>query len=235
MSFFRQTILLIRAEVRSELRRPHQLIGVFLYALAAVLIVYAALTRFPVMVWNPIFWVLLFFAAIGAASRSFQREQGSRQLYYYSIISPEALLFSKVFYNTLLLAVLGFVLWGLLVIFNGGDVAVTSSGEAVSISGGDPVLEPGLFSLAILLGSLGLSAAFSFVAALGTRAGGNSTLMAVLAFPLVIPLLLVLVRLGAYAIGLLEGDYSTPLLALAAIDLLLLAMGMLLFPFVWRD
>lgn len=236
MNFFRQTTTLIRSEISAEIRHPYNLAGVLLYVLSAVLIVYVALTQFSVMVWNPLFWVLLFFSAISATSRSFQKEQGRRQLYYYSLISPEALLVSKLIYNALLLSCLGFILWGLLIVFNGGDVFIDEgSGEAMTSAGGNPIIRPTLFSGIILLGSLGLSAAFSFVAAISTRAGGNATLMSILAFPLVIPLLLILVRLGAYSIGLIDGDYSTPLYLLVAVDLLLIAMGLVLFPYVWRD
>ncbi|PHI20344.1 ABC transporter permease [Lewinellaceae bacterium SD302] len=235
MSFIGQTSALLRQEFRAEFRNPYQLAGILLYVLAAVIIVYVALTRFSIMVWNPIFWVLLFFAAVSAAGRSFVLEQGRRQLYYYSLVSPEAILAAKFLYNTLLLFGLGIFLWGLLILFNGGDVGIDAAGNPVSSAGGNPIDDNGLFLLAILGGSIGLSAAFSFVAALATRAGGTATLLAILAFPLVIPLLLVLVRLGGYAIGLISGDFSTPLYLLLAIDLLLISAGMLLFPFVWRD
>jgi hypothetical protein len=53
---------------------------------------------------------------------------------------------------------------------------------------------------------------------------------------LVIPTLLLLIRISARAIGLLEGgqlagDFSL----LIAIDLLMLGLGLVLFPAVWRD
>lgn len=235
MNLFGQTTALLRQEIRADLRNPYYLAGRLLYVLAAVLIAYVALTHFSVMVWNPMFWILLFFGAISATGRSFQQEQGRRQLYYYSLVGPEALLLSKLIYNTLFLFLLGLFLWGLLVLFNGGDTSIGPDGVPITIAGGNPIENTSLFLLTIFLGSLGLSAAFSFVAAIATRAGGTATLLSILAFPLVIPLLLILVRLGAYAIGLINGDYSTPLYLLVAVDLLLLASGLLLFPYVWKD
>jgi heme exporter protein B len=59
--------------------------------------------------------------------------------------------------------------------------------------------------------------------------------MAVLSFPLVIPLLYLLVNAGGYAVGLTSGQESTYLMLAGAIDLLGLAVGLVLFPFVWRD
>ncbi|MEL6143707.1 MAG: ABC transporter permease [Bacteroidota bacterium] len=226
---------MLRQELRSEWRNPYTLVGILLYVLAAVLIAYVALTRFSIMVWNPIFWILLFFAAISATGRSFRLEQGRRQLYYYTLISPEALLLSKLIYNTFVLVILGLLLWGLLIFFNGSDPVVGPGEQVISTSIGNPISDNTSFLLALFLGSLGLSAAFSFVAAIATRAGGNATLMSILAFPLVIPLLILLVRVGAYAIGLLSGSTSQLLSLLMAIDLLLIATGVVLFPYVWRD
>ncbi|MEL6274901.1 MAG: ABC transporter permease [Bacteroidota bacterium] len=227
--------ILLRQELRSEWRNPYTLVGILLYVLAAVLIAYVALTRFSIMVWNPIFWILLFFAAISATGRSFRLEQGRRQLYYYTLISPEALLLSKLIYNTFVLVILGLLLWGLLIFFNGSDPVVGPGEQVISTSIGNPISDNTSFLLALFLGSLGLSAAFSFVAAIATRAGGNATLMSILAFPLVIPLLILLVRVGAYAIGLLSGSTSQLLSLLMAIDLLLIATGVVLFPYIWRD
>ncbi|MEM9835135.1 MAG: heme exporter protein CcmB [Bacteroidota bacterium] len=219
MSTFSQIIALLRQEIRVELRNPYNLAGIILYVLAATLIVYVAVTQLSVMIWNPIFWVLLFFAAISSTGRSFGQEQGRRHLYYYTLVSPEALLVSKVIYNSLLLLILGLLLWSLLVLFRGSN----------------PIIAPGLFTAGLALGSLGLSAAFSFVAAIAARAGGNATLMSILSFPLVIPLLMLLVRIGGHSTGLLEGGANEVISLLVAVDLLLIAVGILLFPFVWRD
>ncbi len=219
MTTLQQIGQLLQQEIRVEWRRPYTLAGILLYVIAATLIAYVALTQFSLMTWNPIFWILIFFAAISATGRSFSQEQGRRHLYYYTLVQPEALLLSKIIYNSLILVVLALLLWGLLNLFQGSNL----------------IVRPGLFLAAIALGSLGLSAAFSFVAAIATRAGGSATLLSILAFPLVIPLLLVLVRLGGYAIGLLSGDTGQLISLVIAIDLLLLASAILLFPFVWRD
>ena len=71
--------------------------------------------------------------------------------------------------------------------------------------------------------------------ALAARAGGSGTLMAILSFPLVIPLLFLLVNAGGHAVGLESGTERTYLLLTGAIDLIALSVGLLLFPFVWRD
>jgi heme exporter protein B len=60
--------------------------------------------------------------------------------------------------------------------------------------------------------------------------------MAILSFPLVIPILMTVLKLTAGALRLLrDTDISSDMLVLVGIDLLLLAMAMVLYPFLWRD
>jgi heme exporter protein B len=122
-------------------------------------------------------------------------------------------------YNTALLFLLSILSWGLL-------GALT----------GNPVKESGLFVLAIFLGSMGLSIAFTFVSAISAKAQNSSTLMAVLGFPVIIPILLILVKLGANALRLMQDtSISGDLIILTGINLMLLSVSILLYPFLWRE
>jgi heme exporter protein B len=86
------------------------------------------------------------------------------------------------------------------------------------------------------LGSVGFSITFTFVSAISAKADNNATLLAVLSFPLVIPILMTLVKLSANAIGLInDTGVGQDLLILVAIDLILLGLTILLYPFLWRD
>lgn len=219
MNTIKQIIHLLRWELKNEWRNRYALGSVFLYVVATTVVVYFAVQNFSAMVFNAVLWVVLFFGATVASGRSFLREGGKRHYYYYTLAGPEALLVSKFLYNTLIIWLVSGLSWALLSFFATKDY----------------VLEPGYFIGALLLGGLGLSAILTFVAALAARAGGNGTLMAVLSFPLVIPLLYLLVNAGGYAVGLQSGLENSYLLLALAIDLLALAVGLVLFPFVWRD
>jgi heme exporter protein B len=83
---------------------------------------------------------------------------------------------------------------------------------------------------------VGFSITFTFVSAISAKADNNATLLAVLSFPLVIPILMTLVKLSANAIGLInDTGVGQDLLILVAIDLILLGLTILLYPFLWRD
>ncbi|MBC6993287.1 heme exporter protein CcmB [Neolewinella lacunae] len=219
MNTWQSIIHLLRWELKTEWRNRSALGSVLLYVVCTTVVVYFAVREFSPMTFNALYWVVLFFGATVASGRSFLREGGRRHYYFYTLASPEALLASKLLYNILTIWLVSVITWLLLAFFAGRNF----------------VFEPGYFVVSLLLGGLGLGAILTFVAALAARAGGSGTLMAVLSFPLVIPLLYLLVNAGGYAVGLTSGEENSYLLLALAIDLLSLAVGLVLFPFVWRD
>ena len=220
MSTVRQIYELLRWELKLEWRDKYALASIFLYVVTTVVIVYLAVGRgLEGEIFNALYWVVLFFGAMVAATRSFLREGGRRHLYYYTLADPLALLFSKLLFNLILIWLIGALTYGLLSLFSPSDA----------------IVHPLPFWLALILGGVGLSTILTFVSAIAARAGGNGTLMAVLAFPLVIPLLKLMLDAGVYAIDLGTNSYAQPLVLTAAVDLIALSVALVLFPFVWRD
>ena len=214
-----QTMRLLWRDWILEWRTRYALSGIVLYVLATIVLVYSALIDIQPKIWNAIFWVIILFAAISAIVKSFVQESQSRQLYYYNLVHPLALLLAKIIYNTTLLFILSLLSWA-----------------ALSLLTGNPVKETGLFVLAIFLGSMGLSIAFTFVSAISAKAQNSATLMAILGFPVIIPILLTLVKIGANALRLIrDTSISSDILILVAINLVLLSVALLLYPFLWRD
>jgi heme exporter protein B len=219
MILLRQIGFLLRKELLLELRANYAISGILLYVLATVFVVYRVFIRLEPNVWNAMFWIVLLFASVNAVVKSFVQESGARQLYYYTLADPIAVILSKVIYNAGLLLVISGLVW-----------------LGFTFLGGSPVKETGLFVLALFLGSLGFSITFTFISAISAKADNSATLMAILSFPLVIPILMTVLKLTAGALRLLrDTDISSDMLVLVGIDLLLLAMAMVLYPFLWRD
>ena len=218
MSLFMEIKHLLHKEFTLEWRQKYAISGILLYVLSTVFIVYISFQTVSPQLWNVLFWIIMLFASINAVVKSFVQESGQRQLYYYQLANPVAILLSKMIYNTsllLLLSVLTFV--------------------ALGFMAGNPVEQAGRFALALLLGSVGFSITFTFVSAIAAKADNSSTLMAILSFPVVIPILLLLVNLSAHSIGLLQGTMiNRDIMMLAAVDLILVALGLVLFPYLWR-
>ena len=219
MQLLRSVGLLIRKELILEWRQRYAISGILLFVLATVFVVFFAAVDPRREVWNALFWIIVLFASINAVVKSFVQESGHRQLYYYSLLDPVAVLLSKIIYNTLLLFVISLLAWA-----------------AFAFISENPVKETGQFVVLLFLGALGLSVTLTFTSAIAAKADNTATLLAILGLPLILPVLLSLVKLSANALRLItDTGYLTDIYMLIAIDLVLLGMGLLLFPFLWRD
>jgi heme exporter protein B len=219
MNLAKEIYQLLRKELMLELRMGYALGGILLYVLSTVFIIFSSFVQLPSQTWNILFWIILLFAAVNAITKSFVQESGARALYYYTLVNPVAVLLSKILYNTFFLFLLSALIWAFM-----------------SFVAGNPVKDTGLFLLAMFLGSSGLSIAFTFLSAISGKAGNNATLLSILSFPLVIPMVMTLVKISAISLRLLnDTSWGKDILTLGAIDLLLLGMGLVLFPFLWKD
>jgi heme exporter protein B len=174
---------LVKKDITLEWRQRYALGGIVLYVLSTVFVIYIALSlensiqNLEKKTWSILFWVTILFAAVNAIAKSFTQENKERFLYYYTIASPQAIIFSKIIYNTALMLLLGFICMGIYVLMIG-----------------NPIAHYGMFLTAVILGGSGFSFIMTMVSAIASKAGNNTTLMAVLSFPLILPLILVLMK-----------------------------------------
>ena len=219
MQLINQIFTLLRKELLLEWRQRYAISGILLYVLSTVFIVYISFIQVPTQVWNTLFWIIVLFASVNAITKSFSQEEGKRQLYYYSLANPLAIILSKIIYNCLLLLLLTLLSYGVF-----------------SVVAGHPIRNSQLFFTCLLLGSVGFSITFTFISAIASKTDNKSTLMAILGFPVIIPILLTLVKLSAQALGMIQDTtYYKDILTLLAIDAILIALAFVLFPFLWRD
>jgi len=220
---WKEVALLVKKEALLEWRQKYAINGILLYVTSAVFIAYLSMGtgqgKLQVPIWNALYWIIILFSAVNAVAKSFVQEQQGRQLYYFMIASPEAIILSKTIYNTgltLVLALLGYLVF--------------------SVVFGNPVADHPLFLLNLLLGAIGFSAALTMVSAIASKAGNNGTLMAILSFPVLIPILLMTIQVSKSAIdGLDRGISAEKILTLMAINTVVLATSYLLFPYLWRS
>lgn len=219
MQIVSEVLFLLKKDLLLEWRQKYALSGILLYVFSAVFIVYISTGDLRAPVWNIIFWIMILFASVNAVLKSFVQENSQRQLYYYQLAHPIAIILSKIVYNIGLLFLLSTLTF----------IAMTVVFES-------PVKNLQLFWLILFLGSVGFSITFTFVSAIATKADNSSTLMAILTFPIVIPILGTLIRLSANALGIIsQTNYQNDVYILLAIDGILLGLAILLFPFLWRD
>jgi heme exporter protein B len=215
---WRAVKLFIAKDLRLEIRNRYAISGIVLYLLSAVFVLYISFVEVDDQLWNNLFWLIMLFVAINSLTKSFLHESGRQQLYHYTIADPISIFISKVLYNTLLLwllALLCFVLMS--VIFQ------------------NPVHDPLRFTVGAALGSLGLSLALTFISLIALQTRQSHTIMAVLGFPVLIPILAMSVRTTWNAIERSPQEGWQNMSILLAVNLILLAVGLLLFPIIWRN
>ncbi|WP_121198276.1 heme exporter protein CcmB [Mucilaginibacter gracilis] len=227
MEMYRQTKQLLKKEILLEWRSKYAFNGVLLYVISTVFVCYMAFNLNPgfseaksyPLVWNILFWIIILFASVNAIAKSFLQESKGRLLYYYSIAGPQAIILSKIIYNILLMTLLS-----------------TLALIVYSLFFKNPTNDTLYYFITVLLGSVSFSTVFTMISAIASKAGNNGTLMAILSFPVIIPAILVLIRMSKRAMDGLDRSLSyQDIGVLLAINVVVIATSLLLFPYLWRD
>ncbi len=211
---------LIRKDFRLEWRNNFAIGGVVLYLVSTIFVTYLAFEgRIQLQTWNALFWLIMLFAAMHAILKSFIQESENRQLYYYMLASGREIIASKIIYNSLLMVLLS--LAGLLLFL---------------AFMGNPLQNNTVFLINMLLGVIGFAAVLTLISAIASRAKNNFTLMAVLGFPLVLPLLLLVIRVSdAGLAGVSLAEAAPDMLIILLLIFIAFSLSMVLFPYIWRE
>ena len=214
----RQVLTLLKKDLLLEVRQQYSFYGILLYIGATIFVLFNAVNEPEAKVWNGLFWVIQLFICINAVAKSFLQESKGRMLYFYSISSPVHFVISKLLFNSLLMLLMSMLSLLLFTLFLGNPLEKTLP-----------------FIGLVLLGGWSLSLVFSFLAAIAARAQQNAAIMAVLGFPLIIPQLILLMQLSKSAFVPLMVIPFTTILLLVALDILVIVLAVILFPFLWKD
>lgn len=219
MNLLQQVKTLVYKDLVLEWRSKHAINGILLYVVSTVFVCYQAFKTVDPITWNALFWIIMLFASVSAINKSFLQESQQRQLYYYSIVSAKAVILAKILYNMILMVGLALVAY-----------------FVYSTIFRNPLGDPLLYLFTVILGSISFATVFTMVSGISSKAGNNSTLMAILSFPVVIPLLIVLVKLSKNAMDGLDRAVSiNEIVVLLAINVITITVSLLLFPYLWRD
>jgi heme exporter protein B len=212
--------ILIRKDMTLEWRQHSALSGILLYLVSTVFLTYLAFDGIiSDKSWNALFWIIMLFAAINAILKAFIQEHENRHLFYYTIVSPRDVIIAKIIYNAILMMLLGIAGFGIFVAFMG-----------------NPTASLPVFFINMLLGMLGFSSVLCLVSAIAARVRNNFTLMAVLGFPLVLPLLLLLIRVSGQSInGTTLMTVAPDLLVIGLLIAITIVLSNILFPYIWKE
>lgn len=218
MSSLNHITTLFKKDLLLEIRQQYTFYGIVLYVASTIFVLYLAMGQPEQMVWNGLFWMIQLFICINAVAKSFLQESRGRMLYFYSIAGPRDFVLSKLLFNSILMVVMSLVS---LVLFQ--------------LLLGNPLVNFLKFAGIVCLGGWSLSLVFTFLAAIAARAQQNAAMMAILGFPLIIPQVLLLMRISNAAFGVVQTGLAEMVLLLIGLDILVIALAIILFPFLWKD
>lgn len=203
-----------------EIRQQYTFYGILLYIACIVYVLFLSVSEPDAPTWNALFWVNMLFISINAVAKSFLQESRGKMLYYYSITSAREFIIAKLLYNMVLMLVMS-----LLSLFT------------FSFFLGAPFLDGIKFIGLTLLGGTSMCLVFTLMAAIASRANQNAAIMVIMGFPVIIPQLLLLIRISKSAFGEIfkEGAVMQMVFLLGGLDILVLALCLILFPFLWKD
>jgi heme exporter protein B len=207
----------------SELRTRYAIsaLGMFVITTIAIIMFSLGSESAPPDVLCGMLWVVIFFASMSGLSRTFVSEEERGTSMTLQLLAPgSAVFFGKLLFNLVLSLVLNAVTVVLYAGFVNGFVVKTVS----------------IFLVAVLLGSIGLAAAATIIAAIIARANTKGTLYPVLSFPILLPLLLAVINATRLASeGAFFAEAAGEFQLLISYIVVVITASATVFDFVWKD
>ncbi len=209
---------LFKKDLLLEIRQQYTFYGILLYIASTIFVLYLAMGQPEDTVWKGLFWMIQLFICVNAVAKSFLQESRGRMLYFYSIAGAKDFILAKLLFNSALMVLMSVVSLILFLLL------------------GNPLTNFVEFCGLACLGGWSLSLVFTFLAAIAARAQHNAAMMAILGFPLIIPQLLLLMRISNIAFSdVYQSGLLQMILLLFGLDILVIFLSVILFPFLWKD
>jgi heme exporter protein B len=215
----RGILVLLKKDLLLEIRQQYTFYGILLYVASTIFVLYLAMAQPEEKVWNGLFWMIQLFICVNAVAKSFLQESQGRMLYFYTVASARDFILSKLLFNVALMIVMSLVSLLLFLLLMG-----------------KPARNSLQFVGTVCLGGCSISLVFTFLAAIAARAKQNAAMMAIMGFPLIIPQVLLLMRISNTAFSTVyQAGLWQIVLLLVGLDILVIALALILFPFLWKD
>ena len=164
---------LIKKEFQLEWRQKTAIATIFIYVLGTTFLIYLVFQgNINIPTWIALFWIISLFTTVNAVSKSFMKDANEQFYYLRNVASPVEIILSKIIYNAIFITFLSLVIYAVMVLFFNENIEGKS-----------------LFLLTVILGSIGFSNLFTLLSAITARTQ-NIVLLAILGFPIILPLLL---------------------------------------------
>jgi heme exporter protein B len=201
-----------------EWKGKYAIVGAFLYIFTAVLITFLSLPGMDPLQYSAIFWVVVIFTTLQGISKAFMQMRKGSFVFWHQLCSPQVFLGARLLTSALLMLIFTTFAFAVFSLMHG------------SISNG------GTFLLITLTTGIGISSIFTISSSIATKTDNPGVLLPVLTFPVIMPVVLIGVKAGRKAVEQLDFSTILPELGLLLLfDILIIALGLLLIRFIWKE
>lgn len=210
---------LVKKDLLLEWRQQYAFYGILLYVVSTVFVINLMMSKPEEKTWNALFWVIQLFVSVNAIAKSFFQESRGRMLYFYSLVHPRYFIIAKLIYNVVLMSLLSVIVLVCCFIFLG-----------------NPLINFSYFFGVVILGGVSLSLLFTMLAAIAAQANQNAALMAIMGFPVIMPVLMLLSNISRTAfVVVYQPGLPKLFMELVGMDLITITMALILYPFLWKE
>ncbi len=219
---FRRALIIFGKDIKSEFRTRYVLNALLMFVLVTISIIRFAVgdEKIDDEILTGLLWIAVFFSASGGLSRTFVKEEEKETTSALKLSSyPAEVIGGKLIFNLALSFALNIFILILFVGIMDYDIKNT-----------------GAFLLIMILGNFGLVSASTIISAIISKANSKGTLYPVLSFPILLPLLITVINATKLACSGVELKYLTgDMQILISYDVVVTAVSLMLFKFVWED
>ena len=214
---------LFKKDWQSELRTRNAINALAMFVLVTISVILFSVGSENISDYltGGLFWVVIFFSAMSGLSRVFvSEEERGTTLTLQLIASPSTVFNGKLIFNLLLVCLMNLAITYLFSILFDSFI----------------INNVFLFVFTLVLGSSGITISSTIIAAIISKASAKGTLYPVLSFPILLPLILILLELTKFSMdGKSLEESFVELAVLVCYDVIMLTASHLLFDFIWRE
>lgn len=215
-------LLVFLKDVKQELRSKAAINSILLFAIVTLTAVSFSIGTFTITedILAALLWIIILFSSMSGFSHVFLKEEEAHTADTLKLIAqPNDVFLGKFLFNLSLLSVVVFIVVPLFVaVFN------------------FEIYNLALFVLNLVLGTIALSAGGTIVASLIAKASSRGALFSVLAFPILLPVLILGITITRVAFKEGQVELLIPeIQALFAYCVIVITASVLLFEYIWND
>lgn len=225
MRYFKEIKILFTRELSREFSNKSSIFSILLYILSISYLLYflmnvqGALVQMEVKYWNILFWLIILFSSVNTIVLNFAKETRGIYLYYYTILSPEGFIISKIIYHILVSSILTLLTFIIFIIWFG-----------------NPIENSNLFIGVILLGSISFSILYTLMAAISFHTQNSTIIASILGFPMTIPIITYISKLCRESFSMTPSDNLWPnICILLGFNIIMILLSVILYPYIWRE